>query len=257
MAVASVGRASVVGRVAGKVALISGGSRGMGASHARRLVQEGARVVIGDVLDDEGAEVARELGDSARYVHLDVTSYDQWPAAVRVATVEFGRLDVLVNNAGIHVASPIEDHPIDGWDSVIAVNLTGVFLGIRATVPALRAAGGGSIINVSSTAGLIGLQGVAAYSASKYGVRGLTKGAALDLGRYGIRVNSLHPGAIDTAMIAGMNLTQDHVALHRVGQSSEASNLVLYLASDESGFSTGSEFVVDGGETAGFARFDD
>jgi 3alpha(or 20beta)-hydroxysteroid dehydrogenase len=246
-----------MGRVSGKVALISGGARGMGAAHARRLVEEGAFVVVGDVLDDEGAQVQSALGDHARYVHLDVTKYDDWEAAVSLATAEFGGLDVLVNNAGIHISAPIDEYPIDGWDRVIAINLTGVFLGIRAAVPAMRLRGGGSIINVSSTAGLIGLQGCAAYQASKYGVRGLTKNAALDLGRYNIRVNSLHPGAIDTAMIAGMNLTQERVALHRVGSPEEVSHLVLFLASDESSFSTGSEFVVDGGETAGFAAYED
>jgi 3alpha(or 20beta)-hydroxysteroid dehydrogenase len=246
-----------VGRVSGKVVLISGGARGMGAAHARRLVDEGAFVVLGDVLDSEGEQVASELGDSARYTHLDVTKFEEWERAVALAGAEFGGVDVLVNNAGVHISAPIEEYPLDGWDRVIAINLTGVFLGIRATVPAMRLRGAGSIINVSSTAGLIGLQGCAAYSASKYGVRGLTKNAALDLGRYNIRVNSLHPGAIDTAMIAGMKLSQEHVALGRVGAPDEVANLVLFLASDESSFSTGSEFVVDGGETAGFIDYKD
>jgi 3alpha(or 20beta)-hydroxysteroid dehydrogenase len=243
-----------MGRVNGKVALISGGARGMGAWHARRLVEEGARVVIGDVLDEPGHHLSEELGENARFVHLDVTSFEDWQAAVQLAISEFGGLDVLVNNAGIMVAAPIEDYPIEGWHKIIAVNLTGVFFGIKAVIPAMRKAGGGSIINVSSTAGLVGLQGVAGYSASKFGVRGLTKGVALDLGQYNIRVNSVHPGAIDTAMIEGMNLTQERVALHRIGAPQEVSNLILFLASDESSFSTGSEFVVDGGETTGFAH---
>jgi 3alpha(or 20beta)-hydroxysteroid dehydrogenase len=242
-----------MGRVSGKVVIVTGGARGMGESHVRRLVEEGGQVVFGDILDEIGMALAAELGDSARYVHLDVTDYDDWLSAVETAATEFGRLDVLVNNAGIIIHAPIDQYPLDGWDRVIATNLTGVFYGIRSVVPAMRSAGGGSIVNVSSTAGLVGLQGVAAYNASKYGVRGLTKNAALDLGRYGIRVNSVHPGAIHTPMTAGHVMAQERVALHRVGDAREVSNLVLYLASDESSFSTGAEFVVDGGETAGFA----
>jgi 3alpha(or 20beta)-hydroxysteroid dehydrogenase len=244
-------------RLAGKVALISGAAQGMGASHARHFVAEGARVVLADLRDDAGSSLAEELGDRARYIHLDVASYDDWEAAVRLAVSEFGSLDVLVNNAGFILSAPIEDYPLEDWDRILAVNLTGVFYGMRASVPEMKRAGHGSIINVSSTAGLVGLQGVAGYNATKFGVRGLTKGSALELGSYNIRVNSVHPGAIDTDMISGMNLTQERVALHRVGSPSEVSNLVVFLASDESSFSTGSEFVVDGGETAGIAYLRD
>ncbi|GAA2035632.1 SDR family oxidoreductase [Agromyces tropicus] len=244
-------------RVSGKVALISGGARGMGASHARLLVQEGAKVVIGDLLDDEGAALAAELGEAnARYVHLDVTDYAQWEAAVQVATEAFGRLDVVVNNAGIANFGPIEDYTLEAWDTILKINLTGVFYGIKAAIPALKESGAGSIINISSTAGLQGYEALPGYNAAKFGVRGLTKNAALDLGRYDIRVNSVHPGVIRTPMTEALDTPQNHVALHRVGEPIELSNLILFLASDESSFSTGAEFVADGGETAGLAHYE-
>ncbi|WP_438853864.1 glucose 1-dehydrogenase [Agromyces sp. M3QZ16-3] len=244
-------------RVSGKVALISGGARGMGASHARLLVQEGAKVVIGDLLDDEGAALAAELGEAnARYVHLDVTDYAQWEAAVQVATEAFGRLDVVVNNAGIANFGPIEDYTLEAWDTILKINLTGVFYGIKAAIPALKESGAGSIINISSTAGLQGYEALPGYNAAKFGVRGLTKNAALDLGRYNIRVNSVHPGVIRTPMTESLDTPQNHVALHRVGEPIELSNLILFLASDESSFSTGAEFVADGGETAGLAHYE-
>ncbi|KZE93983.1 MULTISPECIES: glucose 1-dehydrogenase [unclassified Agromyces] len=244
-------------RVSGKVALISGGARGMGASHARLLVAEGAKVVIGDLLDDEGATLAAELGDEhARYVHLDVTDYAQWESAVAAATEAFGRLDIVVNNAGIANFGSIEEYPIDAWQKIIDINLTGVFYGIKAAIPALKESGAGSIINISSTAGLQGYEALPGYNAAKFGVRGLTKNAALDLGRYNIRVNSVHPGVIRTPMTEELETPQNHVALHRVGEPIELSNLILFLASDESSFSTGAEFVADGGETAGLAHYE-
>ncbi|WP_430647461.1 glucose 1-dehydrogenase [Agromyces sp. GXS1127] len=244
-------------RVSGKVALISGGARGMGASHARLLVQEGAKVVIGDLLDDEGAALAAELGEAnARYVHLDVTDYAQWESAVATATEVFGRLDVVVNNAGIANFGSIEDYTLEAWDTILKINLTGVFYGIKSAIPALKESGAGSIINISSTAGLQGYEALPGYNAAKFGVRGLTKNAALDLGRYNIRVNSVHPGVIRTPMTEELETPQNHVALHRVGEPIELSNLILFLASDESSFSTGAEFIADGGETAGLAHYE-
>ena len=243
-------------RVSGKIALISGGARGMGASHARLLVQEGAKVVIGDILDEPGRALASELGDAARYVHLDVTDYAQWESAVKTAVDEFGGLDIVVNNAGIANFGPIEEYTLEAWDTIIAINLTGVFYGIKAAIPALKKSKAGSIINVSSTAGLQGYEALPGYNAAKFGVRGLTKNAALDLGRYNIRVNSVHPGVIRTPMTDDLETPQNHVALHRVGEPIELSNLILFLASDESSFSTGAEFVADGGETAGLAHYE-
>ena len=243
-----------MGRIDGKVALISGGARGMGASHARRFVEEGARVVIGDLLDDEGSELADELGEqNARYVHLDVVDRDDWATAVDTALEAFGRLDVLVNNAGIANYGRIGEYDPQAWQKIIDINLTGVFNGIQAVIPALTEGGRGSIINVSSTAGLQGYPALPGYTAAKYGVRGLTKSAALDLGRHNIRVNSVHPGVIRTPMTEGISEERDVVALGRKGEPVELSNLVLFLASDESSFSTGAEFVADGGETAGRA----
>jgi len=244
-----------MGRVEGKVALISGGARGMGAEHARLLVKEGARVVVGDILDAEGEALVADLGEAARYAHLDVTQYADWEAAVALAESAFGRLDILVNNAGIATFGPIEEYTMQQWDQIIAINLTGVFAGIKASIDALKRSGAGSIINVSSTAGLQGYEALPGYNAAKFGVRGLTKNAALDLGRYNIRVNSIHPGAIRTPMTEGLDHSQNHVALHRIGEPIELSNLVLFLASDESSFSTGAEFVADGGETAGLAHY--
>ncbi|MEO8907964.1 MAG: SDR family oxidoreductase, partial [Microbacteriaceae bacterium] len=227
----------------------------MGASHARLLVREGAKVVIGDILDDDGASLATELGESARYVHLDVTKFEDWQAAVKTAVDEFGGLDILVNNAGIANFGNIADYTIDAWNTIIAINLTGVFFGIKAAVPALQKSKAGSIINISSTAGIQGYEALPGYNAAKFGARGLTKSVALDLGKDNIRVNSVHPGVIKTPMTDDLDTPQSHVALHRAGEPIEVSNLVLYLASDESSFSTGAEFIVDGGETAGLAHY--
>jgi 3alpha(or 20beta)-hydroxysteroid dehydrogenase len=239
------------GRVEGKVALISGGARGMGAEHARLLVEEGAQVVIGDILDDEGKALAEEIGSgpggAARYVHLDVTQPDQWDAAVATATGEFGKLDVLVNNAGIVALGALKSFDLDKWQKVIDVNLTGTFLGMRVAVEPMIAAGGGSIINVSSIEGLRGAPMVHPYVASKWAVRGLAKSAALELGKFNIRVNSLHPGFIRTPMTKHFPEDMVTAPLGRPGQSREVSTFVVFLASDESSFATGSEFTVDGG----------
>ena len=219
----------------------------MGAAHARMLVAEGGKVVIGDILDDEGKAVADELGDAARYVHLDVTQADQWDAAVATAVEAFGLLNVLVNNAGIVALGQIGKFDMTKWQQVIDVNLTGTFLGMQASVEAMKAAGGGSIINVSSIEGLRGAPLVHPYVATKWAVRGLAKSAAIELGRHKIRVNSLHPGFIRTPMTK--HFTDDMVTapLGRPGQSEEVATFVVFLASDESSFATGSEFVVDGG----------
>ncbi len=239
-----------MGRVDGKVAIITGGARGMGASHARLLVEEGAKVVIGDVLDDEGEALAaeiNEIGDVARYVHLDVSRPDQWDTAVAAATGEFGKLDVLVNNAGIVALGQLKNFDVAKWQRVIDVNLTGTFLGMRAAVEPMTAAGGGSIINVSSIEGLRGAAAVHPYVASKWAVRGLAKSAALELGPLNIRVNSIHPGFIRTPMTAKMPDDMVTVPLGRPGESREVSTFVVFLASDESSYATGAEFVMDGG----------
>lgn len=240
-----------MGRLDGKVGLISGGSRGIGAAIAERMLQEGARVIIGDVLDQEGSDLAARLGSGVRFVRLDVTSPADWQQAVQAAVTEFGSLSVLVNNAGIVNFGRIEEYPHEEWARIIDVNLTGVFNGIKAAASALALAGSASIINISSIAGVRGYERLSGYTASKWGVRGLTKSAALDLGISGIRVNSVHPGVIETPMTAGMTFDVGHVPLHRIGQPREVADLVVYLASDESSFVTGSEFVIDGGETAG------
>jgi 3alpha(or 20beta)-hydroxysteroid dehydrogenase len=240
-----------MGRVDGKVALISGGARGMGASHARALVAEGARVVVGDILDFQGKALAEELGQAARFVHLDVTQRDQWKAAVEAAVRAFGTLNVLVNNAGIVNANTLQNFPLADWQQIIDVNLTGTFLGMQAAVEPMIAAGGGSMINISSVEGLRGSPGLYGYVASKFGVRGLAKAAALELAPHGIRVNSIHPGLIRTAMTAGIPEDFLQIPLGRGAAPAEVSTCVVYLASDESSYSTGQEFVVDGGLTIG------
>ncbi|OBA83971.1 3-alpha-hydroxysteroid dehydrogenase [Mycobacterium sp. 1164966.3] len=236
-----------MGRVDGKVALISGGARGMGAQHARMLVAEGAKVVIGDILDDEGKALADEIGDAARYVHLDVTQLEQWEAAVATATADFGKLDVLVNNAGIVALGQLRKFDMDKWQKVIDVNLTGTFLGMRVAVDPMTEAGGGSIINVSSIEGLRGAPLVHPYVASKWAVRGLTKSAALELAPLNIRVNSLHPGFIRTPMTAHLPEDMVTIPLGRAADSREVSTFVVFLASDDASYATGSEFIMDGG----------
>ncbi|WP_163542311.1 glucose 1-dehydrogenase [Occultella kanbiaonis] len=241
-----------MGRVEGKVALITGGARGIGASAARLLVAEGAKVMVADVLDVEGKALALELGPAAAFVSLDVTDRSAWSAAVAATTEAFGGLDVLVNNAGISDFGPLADYPDEAWDKIIGINLTGVFNGCKAALPALRASERNpSIVNISSTAGLQGYPALSGYVASKWAVRGLTKALAVELGPENIRVNSIHPGAVATDMTSGLDLPQKHVALKRIGLPDEIGHLVVYLSSDESTFSTGAEFVADGGELAG------
>ncbi|WP_063049170.1 glucose 1-dehydrogenase [Nocardia arthritidis] len=240
-----------MGRLTGKVALISGGARGMGAAHARALVAEDARVVLGDVLDNEGAAVAAELGDNATYVHLDVREPGDWRKSVDEAVQRFGSLSVLVNNAGIVNGNLLVAFELAEWQRIIDINLTGTFLGMQAATPAMIEAGGGSIINISSVEGMRGSPGLHGYTATKFAVRGLTKSTALELAQYKIRVNSVHPGMIRTPMTE--NIPEDflQIPLGRAADPAEVSALVTYLASDESSYSTGAEFVIDGGLTVG------
>ncbi len=243
---------SRMGRVDNKVVLISGGARNIGGASARQLVAEGARVVIGDLLDDEGAALAAELcqgfGQSAaRYVHLDVTSDADWRSAVAFTLAEFGRLDVLFNNAGIFNGGQLQRYKQEQWQQMLDVNLTGAFLGIRASADALIAAGGGSIINTSSIEGLRGTPWAHGYVASKWGLTGLTKSVAMELAPHGIRCNSLHPGRISTPATDQMPADLIPIPLGRPGTPDEVAAFVVFLASDESSFTTGSEFVVDGG----------
>lgn len=237
----------------GHVVIVSGGARGMGASHVRALAAAGAKVVAADVLDDEGAALAEELGAAVAYAHLDVTQEAQWQAAVALAEERFGAVTGLVNNAGIVTRGRIDDLDLADWHRTLDINLTGVMLGMRTAAPSMRRAGGGSIVNISSTAGLQGYGNIGAYVASKWGVRGLTKTAALELGPWGIRVNSVHPGPIRTPMLSGVR--DDIFAaqpIARVGEPEEVSQLVMYLLKDAT-YSTGHEFVVDGGAVVGVA----
>jgi 3alpha(or 20beta)-hydroxysteroid dehydrogenase len=236
-----------MGRVDEKVALISGAARGMGASHARLLVAEGAKVVIGDILDDEGQALADELGPAARYVHLDVTNPEQWTAAAAAAVEEFGKLNVLVNNAGIVNYGPLKTFELTKWQEILDVNVTGTLLGIQAVIDPMTAAGSGSIVNISSIEGLRGAAWVHGYVASKWAVRGLTKSAALELAPQNIRVNSIHPGFIRTPMTAKLPQDLLNIPLGRPGEPQEVSMFVLFLASDESSYATAAEFVMDGG----------
>lgn len=233
------------------VVLITGAARGMGAEHARALVATGARVLMTDVLDAPGRALAQELGDGAAYRHLDVTDEAQWRAAVADAEARFGPVRHLVNNAGIVTFGTIEGADPRDWQRTLDINLTGCWLGMHVVVPSIRRAGGGSIVNISSTAGLQGYANLGAYVASKWGLRGLTKTAALELGPLGIRVNSIHPGPIRTPMIAGLG--EDLAAaqpIARIGEPAEVTAMLLFLLADAT-YSTGHEFVVDGGAVVG------
>ena len=242
-----------MGRLDGRVALITGAARGQGAQAARRFAAEGAQVMLADMLDDQGTAVAAEIGHAAAYAHLDVTDEDAWAKAVAECVARFGKLDALVNNAGIYRVAPLTEITLEDYLAITAVNEVGVFLGMRAVAPALAEAGGGTIVNVSSTAAMLPFPGATAYAASKAAVLGLTKVAAGELGPLGIRVNSVHPGAVDTPMMAGVDTAAAGrlLPLRRIGTTGDIAAMVLFLTCGESAFCTGAAFVADGGLCAG------
>lgn len=242
-------------RLADKVAIVTGGAQGQGAATVRRFVQEGARVVVGDIDDEAGAELAEELGPAVVFQHLDVGSEDDWSDAVREVSA-LGRVNILVNNAGVLSFSTINDIELSDYERVIRVNQTGPLLGMRAVIPRMSE-GGGSIINMSSVEGLAGIAGMVACTASKFAVRGMSKAAAVELGDRDIRVNSVHPGVVDTGLASkavGEFVPLDDVgkriALGRIARPGEIAELAVFLAADESSYCTGAEFVADGGATA-------
>jgi len=243
-------------RLEGKVALISGGARGMGAAEARLFAKEGAKVVIGDVLEAQGKEVEAEInasGGEALFARLDVTRADDWQRAIDATVARFGKLNVLVNNAGIIVREELEEGTEEGWNRTMDVNAKGVYLGTKLAIPQMRKAGGGSIINISSISGMVSL-GYPAYNASKGAVRILTKNVAVQYAKENIRVNSIHPGVIKTAMMDGDTRPAEEwdrlIPLGRFAEPIEVAYGALFLASDESSYMTGSELVIDGGFTA-------
>jgi 3alpha(or 20beta)-hydroxysteroid dehydrogenase len=247
-------------RLAGKVCLVTGSAQGQGEAEARLFVEEGARVVVTDVLDAAGAAVAADLGEAATYLHLDVARPDGWDAARAAVLDRYGRLDVLVNNAGIGLPPvAIDESPLEDHHRIIDVNLHGVYLGMRALAPVIAAGGGGSIVNISSIDGLVGIAGLTSYVASKFAVSGMTRSAALEWGRRGVRVNSIHPGVIETPLVRNapaavherLRAVLDRQPIPRMGTAREVAYLALFLASDESSYCTGGEFVIDGGHIAG------
>lgn len=239
-----------MGKLDGKVAIVTGGAMGMGAADAAILASEGAHVIVADIVDAEGRAVAEAIGGT--YHHLDVADEENWRMLVADVVSQHGNIDILVNNAGILTIASVMSTDLAEWNRVLGINLTGPFLGIRAVAESMKAAGGGVIINVSSTAGITAYSSMAAYVSSKWGLRGLTKAAALDLGHDNIRVVSVHPGGIRTPMTAGMENTDMFAAqpIPRIGEAEEVAKLVLYLAADAT-FSTGTEFIIDGGTTVG------
>ncbi|MFT7600135.1 MAG: 3alpha(or 20beta)-hydroxysteroid dehydrogenase [Acidimicrobiales bacterium] len=243
-----------MGRLDGKVAIVTGGARGQGEAEVRLFVAEGAKVVVSDVLVEAGEEVAASLGDSAVFLRHDVSREDHWEAAINLATESFGGLDILVNNAGILHSATIANHTLADYERVVAVNQVGVFLGTRAAIEPMTSRGGGSIVNISSGAGLRATKYNFAYAATKYAVTGMTAAGAIELARNQIRVNSIHPGVIDTPMVAGGDdVVFDRLVqltpLRRLGEPEEIANVALFLASDESSYMTGAHVPVDGGVT--------
>jgi 3alpha(or 20beta)-hydroxysteroid dehydrogenase len=243
---------ATMGKLEGRVAIVTGGARGQGAAEGRLFAEEGATVFVTDVLADVGAKTAAEIG--ATFVEHDVTDPAQWAALVARVVDDHGRLDILINNAGILRWERMVDTPVESWNEVVAVNQTGVFLGMHAVAPQMIAQQSGSIVNISSIGGLRGASACFSYAATKWAVRGMTKGAAIELGPHGIKVNSIHPGIIDTPMMASHDLgdlaSAIGVPLQRYAQPEEVAKLALWLVSDENSYSTGAEFVIDGGQTA-------
>ncbi len=243
-----------MGRLANKVAIITGAAGGMGASHAKLFIQEGAKVIIADILENEGKQLANELGENAAFVKLDVTKKENWEEAISFTEETFGPVNVLVNNAGITMTKSIEEITEEEYRKIVDINQISVLLGMQSTVSSMKKATGGSIVNISSINGLVG--GAIGYTDTKFAVRGMSKAAALELAQYNIRVNSVHPGVIETPMLVQEGAKEaverfaKSIPNKRVAKVQEVSNLVLYLASNESSYSTGSEFVVDGGLTA-------
>lgn len=241
-------------RLKGKVAIVTGAAQGMGASHVRVFIQEGAQVVLTDLNEEKGQALASALGDNSLFVKQDVTSEADWARVIEATESRFGPVDVLVNNAGITQSKSLLETSLEEYRRILEINQVSVFLGMKTVVPSMIKAGGGSIVNISSINGLVG--GAIGYTDTKFAVRGMTKAAALECAAFHIRVNSVHPGVIETPMImqgdtkAAVEAFAKHIPLKRIAKSEEVSSLVLYLASDESSYSTGSEFVVDGGITA-------
>ncbi len=247
-----------MGRLSGKVAIVTGGARGMGAATSRLFVEQGAKVAIADVLEEAGAALAAELGENARFFQLDVTSEDSWAQVVADVEESLGPIDALVNNAGILMFKSILETTKADYERVLGVNLVGEFLGVKAVAPGMIARGKGSIVNISSVDGMKGANGLVAYASSKWGVRGLTKVAAMELGHKGVRVNSVHPGGVDTIMSnhndsarEDLNKSYGNVPLQRIGGPEEVAAASAFLSSDDASYIHGAEIVVDGGMTVG------